>query len=251
MRARFAGSVPKDIGSPEANEDKFALSACGGRFAMCDGASESFDSKAWAAIVSATYAVDPEIDDAWVAAAIAEYSHLHDRASMSWSKQAAFERGSFTTLLGVEEDAVHEAVEILAIGDSIALLVSGDDLAGGWPFVDPVRFRESPTLLSTLATENSFLTADGFWTASGKTFNLRGLDDPTLLCMTDALGEWALRQALEGAPAFRELLGITTEEELRSLVERERAAKRMRIDDSTLVVLSFDLERGPDALSIA
>ena len=57
--------------------------------------------------------------------------------------------------------------------------------------------------------------------------------------MTDALGEWALKQALAEDSGFIELLSLQTEEELAELVLRERAAKRMYIDDSTLLVLSF------------
>jgi len=57
--------------------------------------------------------------------------------------------------------------------------------------------------------------------------------------MTDALGEWALKQALAEDSGFIELLSLQTEEQLAQLVLRERAAKRMHIDDSTLLVLSF------------
>ena len=250
MKREFSGTIPKDPSCPEANEDKFAFSEDGRRLALSDGASESFDSKLWADLLVQRFIADPKVRLEWVASVLAEYSAAHEFKSMSWSKQAAFERGSFATLIGVEQFEEHDAVEVLAIGDSIALLADGGKLIHGWPFEDPGKFKERPTLLATVAGHNDFIGVGGFWTLHGKTFHLEGLTDPRLICMTDALGEWALKDALAGGSGLAELLSIQTEDQLSDLVLRERAEKRMRIDDSTLLVLSF--ERGKkDALPVA
>lgn len=242
MKREFSGTVPKDPSCPEANEDKFAFSENGRRLALSDGASESFDSKLWADLLVHKFIADPKVRPEWVASVLAEYSSAHDFQSMSWSKQAAFERGSFATLIGVEQFEEHDALEVVAIGDSVALLADGGKLVHGWPFEDPERFKERPTLLATVAGQNDFIGVSGFWTLHGKTFYLEGLTDPRLICMTDALGEWALKEVLAGRSGLYDLLAIQTEEQLAELVIRERAEKRMRIDDSTLLVLSF--ERG-------
>jgi len=250
MKREFSGTVPKDPGCPEANEDKFAFSDDGKRLALCDGASESYDSKLWADLLARRFISDPKVSPEWVAAALAEYSAAHDFQSMSWSKQAAFERGSFATLIGVEYFGEHHAVEVLAIGDSIALLTNSGKLIRGWPFEDPEKFKERPTLLATVSGHNDFIGVGGFWTSHGRTFHLEGLEAPRLLCMTDALGEWALKEALSGGAGFTELLSMQSEEQLFELVLRERSEKRMRVDDSTLLVLSF--ERGKkDGLPVA
>ena len=144
----------------------------------------------------------------WVGEALREYSFGHDFASMSWSKQAAFDRGSFATLLGVEWDAEHNAVDVLAVGDSIALLVSAGTMVESWPFSNPDQFREHPTLLATIAEYNTFVGESGFWTTSGVTFHLGAIAEPRLLCMTDALGEWALRQVLSGGDGLVTLLRL-------------------------------------------
>ncbi|WP_321912278.1 hypothetical protein [Burkholderia cepacia] len=250
MKREFAGTVPKDLDSPDANEDKVAFSQDGKRFALCDGASESFDSKLWATILAHRFATDPQVRPEWIASACAEYSAAYDFPSMSWSKQAAFERGSFATLLGVEEVVAHNAVELLAVGDSIAILVSDGQFVRGWPFEDPERFKERPTLLATVPGHNDFVWTGGFWTRHGATFGLDGLRSPRLLCMSDALGEWALRQALSSQGGLTELLSVNTVETLTEVVVRERMAKRMRIDDSTLLILSFDRET-EDGLPVA
>lgn len=242
MKREFSGTVPKDPSSPEANEDKFAFSEDGKRVALSDGASESFDSKLWADLLVRRFVADPKVRPEWVTSTLAEYSAAHDFQSMSWSKQAAFERGSFATLIGVEHFEEHDAIEVLAVGDSIALLVDDGKLHYGWPFENPERFNERPTLLATVAGHNDFIGVSGFWTLHGKTFNLNGLSDPRLICMTDALGQWALKEALAGGSGLAELLSINSEEQLSELVVRERSERRMQVDDSTLLILSF--ERG-------
>ncbi|MGE4969207.1 hypothetical protein [Yersinia enterocolitica] len=239
MKLEFSGAVPKDPECPEENEDKFAFSEDGRRLALCDGASESFNSKLWAELLARKFIADPKVNPEWVTSALAEYSAAHDFPSMPWSKQAAFERGSFATLIGVEQFEEHQTVEILAIGDSITMLVDCGKLIRAWPFDDPEKFKERPTLLATLSDHNNFVSGSNFWTLHGKTFYLGKLTQPKLLCMTDALGEWALKQALAEDSGFIELLSLQTEEQLTELVLRERVAKRMHIDDSTLLVLSL------------
>lgn len=239
MKLEFSGTVPKDPECPEANEDKFAFSEDGRRLALCDGASESFNSKLWADLLARQFIADPKVNREWIASVLAEYSAVHDFPSMSWSKQAAFEKGSFATLIGVEQFEEHQAVEILAIGDSITMLIDCGKLIRTWPFDNPEKFKERPTLLATLTAHNDFVSGSSFWTQHGKTFYLEKLTQPKLLCMTDALGEWALKRALANDPGFIELLSLQTEEQLAEIVQKERAKKRMRIDDSTLLVLSF------------
>lgn len=250
MKRDFAGSCPKEPQEHSSNEDQFAFSEDGARFALCDGASESYNSRLWAKVLSEKFAADPAFNPDWVAAALREYMGVHDFAAMSWSQQAGFERGSFSTLLGVEFDAEHRDVDVLAIGDCAAVLVDGNQFVDAWPFSDPERFKERPTLLSTLADQNAFIGESGFWAASMKTFHLEALVVPRLVCMTDALAEWTLRGVLDGSDRLERLLHICTEEELAELVIEERAAKRMRIDDSTLIVVSFPAENH-DGLPIA
>ena len=72
------------------------------------------------------------------------------------------------------------------------------------------------------------------------------LASPRLVCVTDALGEWLLRQTQSDGDGLARLLALTTEEELIALVVEERAAGRMRVDDSTLLVAAFDQGGGPD-----
>lgn len=240
MRREFAGTCAKDPQESSLNEDQYEVSADGLRVALCDGASESYNSRLWAKIIARRFVADPGFNINWLSDALREYVEAHDFQAMSWSQQSAYERGSFCTLLGVEYDLNHHVVDLLGIGDSIAILVDQNKYIAAWPLEDPERFKEHPILLATLAQHNKFVNESGFWTRSVKTFQVGDYQAPLLLCMTDALGEWALRHAHAGTDGIARLLGLSTEEQLCTLVVEERAAKRMRVDDSTLIVLSFD-----------
>ena len=249
MRIDFAGSCPKDPGEPGANEDAWAASEDGTLAALCDGASESYDSRSWARILARRWVADPEFNAEWVASSLAAYMDGVDLAAMSWSQQAGFERGSFSTLLGLEHVAARRSVEALAIGDCVAILADGARMVEAWPFTDPERFKERPTLLSTLGADNGFVAEPDFKLRSVKVFDLAPLAAPRVFCMSDALAEWALRREVEGEAALARLAAIRSEDELRELVLAERAAKRLRLDDSTLAVLSFSEPERDDAVS--
>lgn len=248
MRTLFVGSCAKEPDQLEGNEDAHAFSADRQRLALSDGASESYDSRLWANLLVRKFADDPNFGPEWMEAAVSAYHGEHDFAAMSWSQQLAFERGCFATLLAVEHDAAARRATLFGVGDSVAVLVVGHELVRAWPLDHPERFKERPTLLSTLKEHNGFTQAPEFEAAARLDLDLDGFPNPTLMCMTDALGEWTLRMAGEQPDRLSELLAIRTEVELVALVVAERAAKRMRIDDSTLAILRFD--EGEDAVGL-
>ncbi len=251
MKREFAGTCPKEPQAPDSNEDQSAFSEDGARFALCDGASESYNSRLWAKLLAEKFAAKPAFGPEWLAEALRDYIACHDFEAMTWSQQAGFDRGSFSTLLGVEFEATHRTVDALAIGDCVAVLIDGDRFVEAWPFADPERFQEHPTLLATKAEHNAFVSELGFWTHSLKTFHLAACESPRLVCMTDALAEWTLRGVRDGEPTLSRLLGLASEAELAELVLEERAAKRMRVDDSTLIVVSFPNLSSSDVLPVA
>lgn len=245
MRVLFVGSCAKELDRPEANEDAYAFSSDLQRLALSDGASESYDSQLWANLLARKFADDASFDQQWLEKVVSVYQSQHDFAAMSWSQQLAFERGCFATLLSVEHEESSGRLTIFGVGDTVAVLMVGFEVVRSWPLDDPERFKDRPTLLSTLPAHNEFTRAPEFGSLARAEFDLSALPEPTLLCMTDALGEWTLRMAGEDPERLAELLAIRSEEQLAALVVTEREAKRMRVDDSTLVILKFNA--GEDA----
>jgi len=249
MRRVFAGTVPKSFDHPQENEDTYFYSDELQRMALCDGASISYDSKLWAEIIAQQFVKNPDMGEDWLKSTVNQFKASHDEAAMSWSQQGAYGRGSYSTLLGVESLPDENAVQITAIGDSAVILVNNDGIESAWPFKNDKelkRFNEPPTLLSTNFHQNAF-----FREADMEKFRtvlqFGKFKSPRLFCMTDALAKWALEEGIYGGCRFGDLLAINTQEHLEQLVRDERAARTMRVDDSTLVILTLN-EEGADVI---
>ncbi len=240
MEVLFAGTFPKDPSTPDENEDCLRVDTTLGRFALCDGASESFDSKAWAKILAERFIAKPEISPEWVQEAAISYSTAYNFSELSYSKQASFERGSFSTLLGVNTETVVNSIEIVAIGDTLALLVDDEfNVLRSWPYSTAVEFEARPTLLSTQHNLNSFVSESDFVSCHRVVWSLDGFLRLTLLCMTDALGQWTLRLVEKGDPNWHKLLAARGDPDLAEIVAQARLGKAIRTDDSTLLAIRF------------
>lgn len=241
LRVDFAVSVPKDPAAHELNEDFWAADDRVDRVAVSDGASESFDSRKWARLIVEKYIADPAITPDWVSSTVAQYNAGVDYEQLSWSKQAAYDRGSFATLLAVEFALNRTEVEVLAIGDSVAIHASNGALLASFPYTKPEEFDSRPDLLSTLTAANTFVTAPGFFNKnSSKTWGVKPGD--YLLLMTDAVAQWVLREQMEAPSALLQMLEVTQALEFEELVLKMRQERRMRLDDSTLVRLVVEEE---------
>lgn len=238
MKIAFAGQVPKNISEPDLIEDVFSQENF--LVALCDGASESFDSKTWAKLLADKFCHDPEINSTWINDVICLYSEQFDPQKMSWSKQAAFERGSFSTLLGVQYFVSSNTIEITGIGDTIALLVDCNMEITSSPYTSADEFQNRPELLATKLEHNDFLCASDHESLHRKTWHINNEKNPHVLCMTDALAEWVLRSLEKDTSSLERLLAINGNIEFEELVLSERSMKNMRIDDATLIHIVFE-----------
>ncbi|MBM3379906.1 MAG: hypothetical protein FJY39_09255 [Betaproteobacteria bacterium] len=233
LRIVFNGTVPKDDSPDSVNEDRAAIDESRQAFTLSDGASESYDSARWAGLLA----------DAWtsgrlpasrrgIEAAIGEYERACDPSSLSWSKRAAFDRGSYATLLGISVRGAF--ARVIAVGDSIALGVGVDDEIVSFPYTFAEEFDRRPLLLSTKREANATLCASTVARGCVTRWPLR--PGTALMMMTDALGQWLMCQ-----DDFRgrcdTLLDVRTDDDLRYLVRSEQTNGAMKRDDTTLLHL--------------
>jgi hypothetical protein len=230
----LAFSIPK--GEDWRNEDSFHRSAKG-VYALSDGASVSFDSASWARILVRRYIRNPVFTPEWLAAAIAEFRKLHDRDSLPWMKQASFDKGSFASLLGIRFLERGRLIQVLSIGDSLAVLCDGDCIKATFPYSVASEFNRAPRLLCTNPAENVFLDGVDVGYDLVADWSFSGLAQPALLCMTDALGQWLLSQRDRDASPISELRRVKTPAAFARFVQVEREAGRMKRDDTTLIAL--------------
>lgn len=222
-------SVAKRPDTP--NEDRWLCSSDGRFTAISDGASISYDPGPWADLLVKRFVEFPVLSREWLASAIESYASAYDRDSMPWMSQAAFDRGSFATLVGIAIDPTGAKLEATAVGDSILALVASGSLVAVMPYNSPDQFDAAPVLLSTSRFENK--SAIALMTES-HVIQLPEADVAILL-MTDAIARWSLEESAD--QRLQRLASLSTDEEFSQLVEEERAAQRMRIDDTTLVII--------------
>jgi len=233
-RLPLAFSIPKCEDCR--NEDQFYRSGKG-VYALSDGASVSFDSASWARILVRRYTRKPEFTREWLSAAIAEFRKLYDRDSLPWMQQASFDKGSFASLLGVRVVDQGRLIQILCIGDSLAVLCDGDCVKATFPFSAASSFSRSPQLLCTNPAENVFLNGGNVSYNLVVDWTFRGLKQPALLCMTDALGHWLLSHHDRSPSPISMLRTVKTPKAFARFVQEERAMGRMKRDDTTLIAL--------------
>jgi hypothetical protein len=237
MIVDFAATVAKDLDTEHLNEDSYLFSLDGKIASLSDGASESFDSKSWAAILCSLTCSGLGISVESISQSVKNYNIQYDASQLSWSKASAFERGSFATLLSCEYNTERSEVEIIAVGDSVVVICEGGEVSRRFPLTEPEHFEARPELLSTRDDLNSFLSDPLFNTkhvmvapASSRT---------TALLMTDAIGHWCYKAISEERDEWRLLLSIDSELEFINFVKESRKSKVMKLDDTTLVRLRF------------
>ena len=233
-RLPLAFTVPK--AEDRRNEDSFRRSSKG-VYALSDGASVSFDSASWARILVRRYIENPEFTREWLGAAMAEFRRLYDREGLPWVKQASFDKGSFASLLGVRVVDGGRLIQVLSIGDSLAVLCDGNCIKETFPLSRPSDFKRAPQLLCTNPAENAFLDEVDASYDLVADWSFDGLKQPSLLCMTDALGHWLLSQRDRDTSPVSVLRDLRTPKAFSRFVQQERAAGRMKRDDTTLIAL--------------
>lgn len=237
MNILFHGTIAKDTENISYNEDAYKILIEENKIAISDGATNSFDSKSWANIIVNKFVYDPKLNKNWIIEAIREYNLLHDYSTLSWSKQAAFERGSFASLIGIE--LLEKQLIVTSFGDSIAILLDGNKYIDSFPYVISEDFIKNPELIATFLKYNTFFEKDIDLSKYQKNWCLNNFAKPILLCMTDAFGQWALRNKEKGSEKWDVICNIKTQEDLAILVENERLLKNMKLDDTTLIIVDL------------
>ncbi|WP_375762465.1 protein phosphatase 2C domain-containing protein [Bradyrhizobium sp. B025] len=227
-----------------ANEDRFFHSDDKRICAVSDGASVSFDSGPWAQILCRRFVESLTLDREWLEAATYEYQARYDRDSMSWSHQAAFDQGSFATLLGVACSSDGKGARVFSVGDSLLAFIDNGELLRTIPYVSPAEFEKSPILISSNRAENRLLDQEAL-SAAWVDLTIASHNVPFLMLMTDALGLWLLEQP--DRLRVSTLLELTDNDSFCQLVEVERAAGRLKRDDTTLIVIGYGRELPADS----
>jgi serine/threonine protein phosphatase PrpC len=253
-QVRFFMEV-KDSGSSVLSEDACAISPDEMRFALCDGVSTSNFSRSWAAALAQRWVeepltkFDPEIIDQWLEKPRKRWlswvydtwlptinKRNHSEGYKEFSHQEAVQladEGAAATFLGVIINREVSSWFAIAVGDTCLFhLSAAENHASAFPLSSSAEFTDLPHIIYSRAEHSLVLSRR----IKSKSQNYNSGD--VLLLATDALAEWLLKKIEENDPDWwQSLLYLTTNQEFVALVHQERANKRMKNDDATLVIV--------------
>ncbi|MCI0699923.1 MAG: protein phosphatase 2C domain-containing protein [Planctomycetia bacterium] len=153
----ISASIPKIGNRAEENED--AVAADGLRFVVADGASEGWESGAWATRLGAAYIRQPPSPSdfpKWLAEVREGWAPQTSAGPVPWYASVKQEQGSFATLTGLElrrsQRSTDWAWRSVAIGDSCMLHVRGEELQAAFPLTSPKAFGNHPCLVPSSTT---------------------------------------------------------------------------------------------------
>ena len=240
--------VPKADRPPEGCEDAFAIHVpqpCGERMprlsrfrlALADGATCTSGSRNWARLL-AIAAVESMAPWSRFSYLLPQLQTLRSRwmqeargslpSPAPWFVEAALERGAFSTLLRLHVEGSTWRAE--AWGDTCLFHYRGDALIRAFPYTEPAEFDQDPFLLASVAGRDRDLAAC-LRMAQGRM--QRG---DRLLLATDAAAQWLLRTG--DWNGLRHSLGADRfGNAFQAWVEAERAALRLKNDDTSLILL--------------
>lgn len=235
-------NLPKAGSAAAEYEDSSAFSRKYRIAAVSDGASNNFESRLWARLLTQAFVQRPPEEWArpqvldWVDSVAAEWS-----GSIPWQDLTVFEEakaasGSAATLIGLRLESSSRLADegtwrCLAWGDSCLFQITQGRLVTKLPVAKSADFDIHPPLLST-RRENSELTIDQLITDSGEWHA-----GDTFYLLTDAIAAWFLLHTEQGGSPW-EILSSLKKRSFASFVKDARAQKLMRNDDVTVVTLN-------------
>jgi hypothetical protein len=239
--------LPRQGHGLEECQDASAGDAERGRFAIADGAAESPYSALWAKLLVEEFVRQtdrlprwaswlPSLQERWRSASgLAPNGPWSFDDPVPWYLEPGLNQGAFATFLGlvIEDDGWYA----LAIGDSCLFQVRHGVLQRAFPLTRSADFSNAPWLVGSrrslvgVPSKNGeqqvgdWQPGDRFW------------------LMTDALAQWFLLQVEEGDKPWHTLETLLAANGNAQLafttwIETLRAARELRNDDVTLLVVS-------------
>jgi Protein phosphatase 2C len=221
--------VPKAGHSAEECEDAIDGDPEAGRFAVADGASESYAAGEWARYLVGAYVRPPAGTD-WFAAAREGWQQEVGSAALSWYAEDKRARGAHATFLGLSTRPAGEQFdwEAIAVGDACLFILTAGAPRVSFPIARSSEFTSAPVLVSSRGAWPGWRIEHG---------TLRPGD--TLLLATDALAQFLLKSADEGDFAGPSLLGLEEDDDFALWVAMTRDQGRLRNDDVALGVVEI------------
>lgn len=220
--------VPKDGHALAECEDAVAGDPTLGRFAIADGAAESYASGDWARRLVEAFIKNGATSN-WVVGPSKAWRLEAAGSASSWYAEEKLVGGAHATFLGVTVDVADgdPSWSAIAAGDACLFLMSRSALLSSFPMHQSSEFSGSPSFVMSNKNEPT-------WKEQ------RGLLCPgdVLMLATDALAKCLFESAEAGAFAGRDLIDMT-HDDFALWVAAQRASGKLRNDDVAFGVIEL------------
>lgn len=222
-------TTSKEPGST--NEDAALWSTNFSAAAVFDGATESFAASRWVNILTKQWEANSRLD---LPLAQREYEEQISQLPLSWAQSEAIHRGSFATFATIRP--VSGGLMATLVGDSAIIIYKRGEITDSFPFTTSEEFTSVPDALPSspaLLEIGTTLLSRGTWT-----IGVSPESTSYIVLATDALAAWLLVSGVHARrQRFLEVIRCRSCETWETLVKRERRMGRMKIDDTTVMVL--------------
>lgn len=225
-------------------EDSIGTRSSAQRFCIADGATEAFDSRRWARLLTKHWVhsnrslLTREELRPWLCALGERFRAHWAKRTLPWYAAEKARAGAFATFLGLSFFGSGDRVswQAIAIGDSCLIHTRADEMQCSFPINDPSQFGCHPMLAPSSETRldaaiDQVVIKDG-----------RGRIGDVFLLLTDAIAAWYL-QALKTSPRlaheFDTSLAAANDHELETLISRCRNSGSLRNDDVAAIRIAI------------
>ncbi len=233
--------VPKNGSTVRECEDSVGVERSRMRFCVADGATEAFDSRHWARLLTkcwslgANAVISPQQFGEWLPLIGDRFQARWEGKRLPWYSEEKKRVGAFAAFVGLtfECDGPNLRWAAAALGDSCLFrMAAGGALSGTIPDVSAIGSHGRPMLIPSKRD----LQADALGhLVSGSGEASKG---DVFLLLTDAIAAWYARM-LEGDPGlarlFDAMVGASCHAEVKNLIHRERERGTLQNDDIAAV----------------
>jgi len=221
-------------------EDSLAIRCDTQRFCIADGATEAYDSRRWARLLTKHWASSRRLLTCeelapWLCALGERLEKRWSRHPLPWYAEEKARGGAFSTFVGlafVREREGGLSWQAIAMGDSCLVHRRSSQILRALPISDPEAFGYYPTLIPSKPSKQEGI-AYNFIVAGG-----HAQPGDVFLLLTDAIAAWYLRTStidpMRTATLDR-LLEAGDVSGVQELISSERGDQRLRNDDVAIV----------------
>jgi hypothetical protein len=221
-------------------EDAIGIRADRRRFCVADGATEAFDSRRWARLltkhwVASTGILTHEALGVWGQALAKRFTNRWAKKSLPWYAEEKAQGGAFAAFVGLAflDSTEGLAWQMVALGDSCLIHKRQGAIIQATPLSDPAAFGFHPLLLPSKVLQQQEII-DNFIITTG-----HAECGDVFFLLSDAIAAWYLQEmrATDSGRAthFERLVAVGDRDGVQEVIACERQKQTLRNDDVAIV----------------